>query len=57
MNTKQIITAMAIAFCRRQAAFASEVTEFKDTPSTLSRAYGEGRTGARPSGRRTPTCH
>ena len=37
MNTKHIISAMAIAFVGA-SAFASEVTEFKDTPSTLSRA-------------------
>jgi Domain of unknown function (DUF4148) len=37
MNTKHIIAAIAIAFVGG-GAFASEATEFKDTPSTLSRA-------------------
>jgi Domain of unknown function (DUF4148) len=37
MNTKHIIAAVAIAFMG-SGAFASEATEFKDTPSTLSRA-------------------
>jgi hypothetical protein len=37
MNTKHIITAVAFALVGA-SAFASEVTEFKDTPSTLSRA-------------------
>ncbi len=37
MNTKHIIAAIAVAFVGA-SAFASEATEFKDTPSTLSRA-------------------
>jgi Domain of unknown function (DUF4148) len=36
MNTKHILAALAIALSG-SAAFASEVTEFKDTPSTASR--------------------
>jgi Domain of unknown function (DUF4148) len=35
MNTKHILAALAIAFSG-SAAFASEVTEFKDAPSTAS---------------------
>jgi hypothetical protein len=35
MNTKHILAALAIALSG-SAAFASEVTEFKDTPSTAS---------------------
>ncbi len=37
MNTKHIIATVAIAFASA-GAFASEATEFKDTPSTQSRA-------------------
>jgi hypothetical protein len=37
MNTKHILAALAIALSG-SAAFASEVTEFKDMPSTASRA-------------------
>ena len=37
MNTKHIIAAAAIAFLGT-GAFASEATQFTDTPSTLSRA-------------------
>jgi hypothetical protein len=37
MNTKHILAALAIALSG-STAFASEVTEFKDTPSTASRA-------------------
>jgi hypothetical protein len=37
MNTKHIVAAVAIAFAGT-GAFASEATEFKDTPSTMSRA-------------------
>ena len=37
MNTKHILAAVAIAISS-VGAFASEVTEFKDTPSTASRA-------------------
>lgn len=36
MNTQHILAALAIAFSAT-GAFASEVTEFKDTPSTASR--------------------
>jgi hypothetical protein len=36
MNTKLILAALAIALSS-SAAVASEVTEFKDTPSTASR--------------------
>ena len=37
MNTKHIITAVAIAFAGT-GALASEATQFNTTPSTLSRA-------------------
>jgi hypothetical protein len=37
MNTKHILAAVAIAFSAT-GAFASEATQFTDTPSTLSRA-------------------
>lgn len=37
MNTKHILAALAIALSG-SAAFASEATEFKDMPSTASRA-------------------
>jgi hypothetical protein len=37
MNTKHILAALAIALSG-SAAFASEVTEFKDMPGTASRA-------------------
>jgi hypothetical protein len=37
MNTKHILAALAIALSG-SAAFAAEYTEFKDTPSTASRA-------------------
>ncbi|MBC7717865.1 MAG: DUF4148 domain-containing protein [Pseudorhodobacter sp.] len=37
MNTKHILAALAIALSG-SSAFASEFTEFKDAPSTLSRA-------------------
>ena len=37
MNTKHIIAAVAVALLSA-SAFASEATEFKDTPSTLTRA-------------------
>ncbi len=37
MNSKHIIAAAAIAFAGT-GAFASEATQFTDTPSTLSRA-------------------
>jgi hypothetical protein len=37
MNTKHLIAAVAIAFVGT-GAFASEATQFTDTPSTLSRA-------------------
>ena len=37
MNTKHLIAAVAIAFVGT-GAFASEATQFTDTPSTLTRA-------------------
>jgi Domain of unknown function (DUF4148) len=37
MNTKHILAALAIALSG-STAFAAEFTEFKDTPSTASRA-------------------
>jgi hypothetical protein len=37
MNTKHILAAVAIAFAG-SGAFASEATQFTDTPSTLTRA-------------------
>ena len=37
INTKHILTALAIALSGG-AAFASDITEFKDTPSTASHA-------------------
>lgn len=37
MKTQHLIAALAIAFAGT-SVFASEITEFKDTPSTLTRA-------------------